>query len=109
MTARSPAPSTVLAGLVVAFCAVLMAKWLAIAALGALALYLVVHRLVVRGRGGPLLPAAFLAEDRGLLGPGADDCSWCGLAGGHRDPLGRPLRPRLAHVSALDLVQRRAS
>ena len=30
--------------------------------------------------------------------PSPDDCTWCGLAGGHRDVRGRLLRPRYVHT-----------
>ncbi len=94
---RTLTPSTVAAYLVAAFCALLLAKWLAVAALAAFALFVGVRWLamrLLRARRGPA------GEDDDAAGAAldhADDCTWCGLAGGHRDPLGRPLRPRHAH------------
>ena len=93
--ARALTTSTVAAALVAAFCALLLAKWLAVAALAALALFLVVRRVVVgllRARRGPADEEDASAED-----PHDEDCTWCGLAGGHHDSLGRPVRPRHAH------------
>jgi hypothetical protein len=89
--------STVAAALVAAFCALLLAKWLALAALVALAIFLGLRRLVVgvrRNRRGP----ADEDDQTDVAGdlPG-EDCTWCGLAGGHHDSLGRPVRPRHAH------------
>jgi len=92
---RALTTSTVAAALVAAFCALLLAKWLAIAAVAAFALFLGVRRLVVgllRARRGPAEEDHHPAED-----PHDEDCTWCGLVGGHHDSLGRPVRPRHAH------------
>jgi Zn-dependent protease with chaperone function len=106
--------TTAIVGLVVAFCALLLVKWLALVALAALvlvgALRFAVRRTVraVRARraaradGAPdAVPAAVIAMTA------APDCSWCGLHGGHRDLHGRPVRPRHAH--ALPAPSRHAS
>jgi hypothetical protein len=86
--------STVAAALVAAFCALLLAKWLALAALVALAIFLGLRQVLVgllRARRGPA------DEDETAENPPDEDCTWCGLAGGHHDSLGRPVRPRHAH------------
>lgn len=88
----------------IALCAVLLLKWLAVVALIACGLALTVrwvwrrhHPGASRFRQGPddagldlLLPAPREA---------GDDCSWCGLRGGHRDVRGRLVRPRHAHAA----------
>lgn len=84
----------------IALCAVLLLKWLAVVALIACGLALTVRWLWRRHH-----PAAALPDDAGLdvLLPapreGDDDCSWCGLRGGHRDVRGRLVRPRHAHAA----------
>ncbi len=91
-------------GTVIALCAVLLLKWLAVVALVVTGL-VVLARGLWRRRYRPLAlemePAAPRAPEPGLVPvprPAADpDCSWCGLAGGHHDLLGRPVRPRHAH------------
>jgi hypothetical protein len=84
-------------GIVIALCAVLLLKWLAVVAL-------VVGGLVVLARWfwrrhRPLAPEPAAVT---LPAPryGEPDCTWCGLAGGHHDGLGRPLRPRHVHQVA---------
>jgi hypothetical protein len=97
--------TTAIVGLVVAFCALLLFKWLALVALAAVvlvgALRFAVRRAVravrarrARRRQEPAeaVPAAVIAMTV------APDCSWCGLHGGHRDVQGRPVRPRHAHA-----------
>ncbi|GAA4772472.1 hypothetical protein GCM10023200_01000 [Actinomycetospora chlora] len=97
--------TTAIVGLVVAFCALLLFKWLALVALAAVvlagALRFAVRRTLraVRARRAPrsaepaeAVPAAVIAMTV------APDCSWCGLHGGHRDHRGRPVRPRHAHA-----------
>ena len=107
--------TTAIVGLLIAFCALLLFKWLALVALVALvlvgALRFAVGRLVraIRARRAPqdetapatATPAAVLAMTT------APDCSWCGLHGGHRDLRGRTVRPRHAH--ALPAPSRHAS
>ncbi|MDD7966749.1 hypothetical protein [Actinomycetospora lemnae] len=115
--------TTMVVGLLIAFCAVLLAKWLAVVALAAL-LLLVVLRLALRrvrrgvrarraGADEPAVvalptvaerPAAVPAPVTRVPGP---TCSWCGLVGGHHDLRGRPVRPRHAH--ALPAPARHAS
>jgi len=93
---RVPVPSAPV-GIVIALCAVLLLKWLADVAL-------VVGGLVVLARGlwrrhRPLAPepaAVTLPAPRGA----EPDCGWCGLAGGHHDGFGRPVRPRYYHEVA---------
>lgn len=84
-------------GTVTALCAVLLLKWLAVVALVAGGL-VVLARWLWRRRYRPLAlelePAA--SREPGPA-PADPDCSWCGLAGGHHDALGRTLRPRYAH------------
>jgi hypothetical protein len=86
-------------------CAVLLLKWLAVVALVAGGL-VVLARWLWRRRYRPLAlelePAVPREPDPGLVRlpgppPTDPDCSWCGLAGGHHDALGRTLRPRYAH------------
>lgn len=101
--------TTAIVGLLIAFCAVLLAKWLAVVALAGLLLVVVLRfallRVVrsVRGRRAPA-GLAVVAPDRGpVTGPQRvvvpmPDCSWCGLVGGHRDLRGQPVRPRHAHA-----------
>ncbi|MCD2192346.1 hypothetical protein LQ327_02905 [Actinomycetospora endophytica] len=94
---RLPVPSA-LVGIVIALCAVLLLKWLAVVALvgwgvTVLARWLWTHRhqrVTVDVEPAP-------ASGRSPEAVGTD-CSWCGLAGGHRDLRGRPVRPRLAHA-----------
>ncbi len=101
---------------VIALCAVLLLKWLAVVALIAWGATLVA-RWLWRRRYRPLtleLEPAPTVPDLGLdlllpaprpvsAGPVQDgqgeDCSWCGLAGGHLDLRGRPVRPRHAHAA----------
>jgi hypothetical protein len=84
-------------GIVIALCAVLLLKWLAVVALIVGGLVVLARWLWRRHR--PLAPAA--VDHAFLTAPaprsGEPDCSWCGLAGGHRDWSGRPVRPRHAH------------
>lgn len=94
---RAVTPSTVAAYLVAAFCALMLVKWMALAALVALALFAALRWLVVRLLRARRGPQAIEVEDGGAAPAGAADCSWCGRTGGHLDPLGRPLRPRHAH------------
>jgi hypothetical protein len=81
-------------GIVIALCAVLLLKWLAVVALVVGGLVLLArwlwrrHRPLAPGPAAVTVPAPRSAEP---------DCSWCGLAGGHHDGLGRPLRPRYVH------------
>lgn len=97
--------TTAIVVLLIAFCAVLLAKWLAVVALAGLLLVVVLRRVIhaVRGRRA-LDEAAVVAPDPGpVTGPQRvvvpmPDCSWCGLVGGHRDLRGDPVRPRLAHA-----------
>ncbi|MDD7931089.1 hypothetical protein [Actinomycetospora straminea] len=115
--------TTMVVGLLIALCALLLAKWLAVVALAALVLLAVLRlalRRVWRGvrarRAGPADPAAPTAPATGerlaavpapvtrIPGP---TCSWCGLVGGHHDLRGRPVRPRHAH--ALPAPERHAS
>jgi cobalamin synthase len=92
-------------GTVIALCAVLLLKWLAVVALVAGGL-VVLARWLWRRRYVPLAlglePAAPREAEHGLVRlpaprPEGPDCTWCGLAGGHHDALGRELRPRYAH------------
>ncbi|MEJ2868928.1 hypothetical protein WCD74_14240 [Actinomycetospora sp. OC33-EN08] len=104
--ARIPVPGGVI-GVVIALCAVLLLKWLAIVALVVCGLTLLARWGWRRRRAGagPVVGTPGLTGDVGLelLVPvprpaPVDDCTWCGLAGGHRDLRGRPVRPRHAHV-----------
>lgn len=114
--------TTTVVGLLIAFCALLLFKWLALVGLAALVLVGVLRlmlRRVLRARRaareavapaapgpGPVPATADGAAVVVAMGP-APDCSWCGLLGGHRDLRGRPVRPRHAH--ALPAPSRRAS
>lgn len=100
--------TTAVVGLLIAFCAVLLFKWLALVAVAALVvigvLRFAVLRLVraVRARRGDADPApdpapAVEATPVVVMASGPP-CSWCGLVGGHHDSLGRPVRPRHAHA-----------
>jgi hypothetical protein len=99
-------------GIVIALCAVLLLKWLAVVALIACGAT-VLARWLWRRRYRPLTldveTAPAVVGDHGLdlvlpaprpdaAGSDGEDCSWCGLEGGHRDLRGRPVRPRLAHA-----------
>ena len=96
---RVPVPSAPV-GIVIALCAVLLLKWLAVVALIVGGLVVLARWLWRRRR--PLAPAPAADAILTLPAPrgGAPDCSWCGLAGGHRDWSGRPVRPRHAHQVA---------
>jgi hypothetical protein len=102
-------------GIVIALCAVLLLKWLAVVALVAWGATLL-GRGLWRRRYRPLmleLEPAPTIPDHGLDlllpaprpvssasgGAHGEDCSWCGLAGGHQDLRGRPVRPRHAHAA----------
>jgi len=105
-------PSAVV-GLVIALCALLLLKWLAVVALVVVSAALLGrwvwrrHRAPepTRGRGDdpgadvpvadPVLPRRRVEAPRAP----ADDCSWCGLSGGHWAPDGARLRPRHAHTA----------
>jgi hypothetical protein len=106
--------TTAIVGLLIAFCALLLFKWLALVALAAVVLVAVLRfalrRAVhaVRGRRSadadpgtvgatPAVPSAPATAPVLPLVP-APDCSWCGLLGGHRDLRGHPVRPRHAHA-----------
>jgi hypothetical protein len=80
-------------GIVIALCAVLLLKWLAVVALVVGGLVLLVRWLWRRHGPAREHVAVTVPAPRG----GEPDCTWCGLAGGHRDVLGRPVRPRHAH------------
>ncbi|MEJ2888054.1 hypothetical protein [Actinomycetospora aeridis] len=117
--------TTAVVGLLIAFCAVLLAKWLAVVALAALVLLAVLRfalRRTVRAfrarRARVSAPVPEVAAPvaarrdgstrrgstrRGSAGASASlssgrTCSWCGLAGGHHDLHGQPMRPRHAHA-----------
>lgn len=109
-----PVPSA-LAGIVIALCAVLLLKWLAVVALvgwGVTVLARWLWRRRYRRLALDVEAAPRVAPHHGhqmvLPAPGPDavgnpageDCSWCGLEGGHRDLRGRPIRPRYAHAGA---------
>ena len=90
--ARVPVPGAVV-GVVIALCAILLLKWLAIVALVGWGLTLFVREAWRRHRGTapPALDAGLdllLPEPRAeaVAVPAApsEDCTWCGLAGGHR-------------------------
>lgn len=104
---RVPVPGAVV-GVVIALCAVLLLKWLAIVALVGWGLTLLVREAWRRHRGETppaldagldlLLPAP--REEAPVVPVAPDeDCTWCGLAGGHRDLRGRLVRPRHAHAA----------
>jgi hypothetical protein len=85
-------------GIVIALCAVLLLKWLAVVALIAWGVT-VLARWLWRRRYRPITLDVGAAPDVVLPAePEGEDCSWCGLAGGHRDIRGRPVRPRFAHA-----------
>jgi hypothetical protein len=90
---RVPVPSAPV-GIVIALCAVLLLKWLAVLAL-------IVGALVVLVRWSWRHRRPFAPEPELLTVPGPrsaePDCTWCGLAGGHHDGAGRPVRPRFVH------------
>ncbi|TDQ48942.1 hypothetical protein EV188_111112 [Actinomycetospora succinea] len=107
-------------GLLIAFCAVLLAKWLAVVAIAAVVLLAVLRfalrRVVaaVRARREarqavvPGAVAASLATPAPAPAPvparpraTGPTCTWCGLTGGHQDLRGRHVRPRHAHAGAL--------
>lgn len=104
--------TTAIVGLLIAFCALLLFKWLAVVALVALVLIGVLRftlRRVVRARraarttdpsGIPVTPVSSPASGPAAAAPTGTglDCSWCGLHGGHRDLRGRAVRPRHAHA-----------
>ncbi|MDL5155709.1 hypothetical protein [Actinomycetospora termitidis] len=104
--ARIPVPGGVI-GVVIALCAVLLLKWLAIVALVVCGLTLLARWAWRRHRGSvagiaPATTSADAGLDLVLPAPrphAADDCTWCGLVGGHRDLRGRPVRPRHAHAA----------
>jgi hypothetical protein len=88
-------------GIVIALCAVLLLKWLAVLALVVGGLVLLVRWLWHRHR--PAARGAVL-DDAPVIVPlprsSEPDCTWCGLAGGHHDGYGRPVRPRHFHQVA---------
>lgn len=98
--------TTAVVGLLIAFCALLLFKWLALVALAALVLVAVLRFALRRGiravrarrsgRSDEAAPAAVPAAVVAMTT--APDCSWCGLVGGHRDLRGRAVRPRHAHA-----------
>jgi hypothetical protein len=88
-------------GVIVALCAVLLLKWLALVALVAIGLFAFVRW--ARGeRPVPVVEREIEVHADPVPAPrpapSADDCTWCGLAGGHRDVRGRLLRPRHVHT-----------
>jgi hypothetical protein len=87
---RVPVPSAPV-GIVIALCAVLLLKWLAVVALVVGGLVMLARWLWRRHRPLGPVPAPRSPEP---------DCSWCGLAGGHLDVRGRPVRPRHFHQVA---------
>lgn len=101
--ARVPVPGAVV-GVVIALCAILLLKWLAIVALVGWGLTLLLREAWRRHRGQTppaldtgldlLLPAP---RPEAVAAP-SEDCTWCGLVGGHRDLRGRLVRPRHAHT-----------
>ncbi|MCD2190188.1 hypothetical protein [Actinomycetospora soli] len=102
---RVPVPGAVV-GVVIALCAVLLLKWLAIVALVGWGLTLLVRWAWRRHRGTPAPPLdagldLLLPAPRAEQGPApaSEDCTWCGLVGGHRDLRGRLVRPRHAHAA----------
>ena len=99
--AARPQLPTAVVGVVIALCALLLVKWLAVIGLVALGL-VVLARVMWLRRYRPLstlgsVPVFPLPRIALEPVPSADDCSWCGLRGGHRDPSGQLLRPRLVH------------
>lgn len=101
--------TTAIVGLLIAFCAVLLAKWLAVVALAGLLLVVVLRFAFrraarsVRARRAPALASVEQPVPGPVTGPHKvvvpmPDCSWCGLVGGHRDFHGEPVRPRHAHA-----------
>lgn len=101
---RAPlAPASIVVGLLIALCALLLLKWLAVVALAALAL----GALVWWARRDPTRPAPLAPSPEPAWEPEPapvaprvatdDDCSWCGLPGGHRDLYGHLVRPRHVH------------
>jgi hypothetical protein len=95
-------------GIVIALCAVLLLKWLAVVALiavGVTVLARTLWRRRYRSLALDVEAAPAVAPDHGLelvlpapRPDAGEDCSWCGLVGGHRDLRDRPVRPRLAHA-----------
>lgn len=96
----------VVSALVVALCALLLLKWLAVAGLVALAVALLVRwmwrggfhavrfeEVAEQAEQGAPAPAPTMRRE-----PSLDDCSWCGHPGGHRDVAGRLVRPRHVHA-----------
>jgi hypothetical protein len=90
---RVPVPSAPV-GIVIALCAVLLLKWLAVVALVVGGLVVLARWLWRRHRPLAADPAPVTVPAPRSAEP---DCSWCGLAGGHLDAFGRPVRPRHAH------------
>jgi hypothetical protein len=90
---RVPVPSAPV-GIVIALCAVLLLKWLAVVALVGGGLVVLARWLWRRHRPLGPEPAVVTAPAPRSSEP---DCSWCGLAGGHHDGYGRALRPRHVH------------
>ncbi len=93
---RVPVPSAPV-GIVIALCAVLLLKWLAVVALVVGGLVVLARWLWRRHR--PALAAAPAPVTVPAPRSAEPDCSWCGLAGGHVDLRGRPVRPRHFHQS----------
>lgn len=100
-------PATWVVGVIVALCAVLLLKWLAVVALvagGVLAFVRWARGGRVRdddpaddpSDGGPFDDVRAVVVPRPA--PSPDDCTWCGLADGHRDARGRLIRPRHVHA-----------
>jgi hypothetical protein len=90
-------------GIVIALCAVLLLKWLAVVALVVGGLVVLARWLWRRHRplaAGPAPALVTVPAPRS----GEPDCSWCGLAGGHHDGFGRPVRPRHFHQVRSALV-----
>ena len=102
--------ASVLLGVGVALCALLLLRWLALVALASL----VVIALVRWARGLPVLPPrgwrqrvltalrsagpARPVTTTSPTHPEADACSWCGRPGGHLGRDGERIRPRHAHA-----------
>ncbi|WP_285657246.1 hypothetical protein [Actinomycetospora sp. NBRC 106375] len=101
-----PRVTTAVVGLLIAFCAVLLFKWLALVAVAAVVvigvLRFAVRRLLraIRARrtAGEGAPAAAADPAPVVVLASGPPCSWCGLVGGHHDLHGRPVRPRHAHA-----------